>query len=72
MPGHGILEHGNFAIFSREGYPETLPQVLTVRTLESMLWNPNHLQLSYNLLQENILRRLKIICRYFYSKNGLT
>jgi len=72
MPGHGILEHGNFAFFSREGYPETLPQVLTVRTLESMLWNPNHLQLSYNLLQENILRRLKIICRNFYSKNGLT
>ena len=44
-----------FSIFFQKEYLKTL---LQAGTQKACLWNPNHLHLSYNLLQENILRRL--------------
>ena len=67
MPCHGILEHQNFKLFSREEYPKTLLQARTLTTLESMPLEPNHLHLPHNLFQQNILRRLCCIGKHVLS-----
>ena len=61
MLRYGILECRNFKIFPRQGYPGTLLQACTLRIPESIPVNPNHLQILYNQLQENVLRSRSIV-----------
>ena len=65
MPCNGILQHWNLDSFFQGRIPWNSATGLHPTHMKVCLWNQNHLLLSYNLPQENILKRLlSFTCRW--------